>query len=320
MIGIEGVGLASNGTARRRRDREETDMRVVLTGASGKLGAYLLDSLAKAGHHVSAWSGSDAGRRGEIDLRPVDLTDPDATDRALAEADPEVIIHAAALSEYEAVRRDPARARAVNVEATARLAAWCARGGRRLVFTSTDSVFDGTRSWYREEDPAEPIVAYGRTKREAERAVLETPGVLVARLPLLFGPSRSGRVVFFDRALARLRAGEPQTFFEDEFRTPLDYATAAAILVLLAEAGATGLIHVAGRERVSRFELMRRIAAASGIDPSLVRADRQADAPSPEPRPADVSLDTARLAATLPGLHRPTIEEAASSWGSSSRQ
>ncbi len=247
-------------------------MRVVLTGASGQLGAYLLDRLAEDGHAVAAWSGTDPGHRRGIALRPVDLTDPAATDRALAEADPDVIIHAAALSHYEGVRRDPERARAVNVEATARLASWCARRGRRLVFTSTDSVFDGTRSWYREDDPAEPIVAYGRTKREAERAVLATPGVLVARLPLLFGPSRSGRVVFFDRALARLREGEPQTFFEDEFRTPLDYATAAAILVRLAEAGTTGLLHVAGRERVSRFELMRRVATALG------------DRPRPRPR------------------------------------
>jgi dTDP-4-dehydrorhamnose reductase len=67
---------------------------------------------------------------------------------------------------------------------------------------------------------------------------------------------------------------------------------------------------VAGTERVSRYALIRRAAAALGLDPSLVRANRQADVPLDEPRPADVSLDTSRLAALWPGLRRPTIEEA----------
>ena len=69
-------------------------------------------------------------------------------------------------------------------------------------------------------------------------------------------------------------------------------------------------MHVGGRERVSRFALMQRVARARGLDPALVRANRLADAPGPEPRPADVSLDTGRLAALLPDLARPSIEEA----------
>jgi dTDP-4-dehydrorhamnose reductase len=74
------------------------------------------------------------------------------------------------MSAAEAVRLDPARGRAVNTEATARLADWCARRDRRIVYTSTDLVFDGSRPWSREEDRAEPVLAYGRTKRDAEPA------------------------------------------------------------------------------------------------------------------------------------------------------
>jgi dTDP-4-dehydrorhamnose reductase len=290
-------------------------MRVVLTGASGQLGSYLVDRLQSAGHEVSAWSATDTGHRGVIALRPVDLTDPDLTNRALTEADPEVILHAAALSTAEGVRRDPGRGHAVNVEATARLAEWSDRHGRRLIFTSTDLVFDGSHAWNREDDPAEPVMAYGRTKRAAEPAVLATLRGLVARICLMYGPSRSGRESYFDRTLAGLRAGTPQTFFEDEYRTPLDYATVAEILVRLASSETTGILHLAGTERVSRVELIRRVATALGINPSLVLANRQADVPSPEPRPADVSLDTRRLAQELPDLDRPTIEEAVRSWG-----
>jgi dTDP-4-dehydrorhamnose reductase len=285
-------------------------MRVVLTGSSGQLGAYLVARLVEAGHEVRAWSGTETGTRDGRPLLPVELTDPKAIDRALAEADPEVILHAAAISTADAVRRDLARARAVNVEATAQLADWCQRHDRRLVFTSTDLVFDGARSWYREEDEAHPVLAYGQTKRAAEPAVLAIPRGLVARVSLLYGPARAGRPTYFDRTVTGLRAGELQTFFEDEFRTALDYATAAAILTRLVTSDATGLLHVAGRERISRFTLMRRAAVALGFDSDLIHANRQADAALAEPRPADVSLDTRRLDVLFPDLARPTIEEA----------
>jgi dTDP-4-dehydrorhamnose reductase len=285
-------------------------MRVLLTGASGQLGAYLIDRLLASGHDVVAWSGMEAGRRGGLTLRPVDLADPAATAQALDEADPDAVLHAGAITSAEAARRSPDRARAVNVEGTGRLADWCRNLGRRLVFTSTDLVFDGRRGWYREDDAAEPVLTYGRTKRQAEPAVLSAPRGLVARLSLMYGPSRAGRPAYFDRTLDALRLGEPQAFFADEFRTPLDLGTAADILVRLMECEAVGTVHVGGPERLSRFELIRRVAAALGLDPELVRPNRQADAPAPEPRPADVSLDTARLVHLLPDLERPGLEAA----------
>jgi dTDP-4-dehydrorhamnose reductase len=285
-------------------------MRVLLTGASGQLGAFAIGALRAEGHDVIAWSGSEAGTRDAVAFVPIDLRDPGATATALDAADPEAVLHLAAISSAEAVRLDPATAHAVNVEATRRIAAWCAGRGRRLVFTSTDLVFDGSRPWNREDDPAGPILGYGRTKREAERAVVAFPGGVVARVSLLYGPSRCGRPYFFDRAIEAMRAGESRPFFADEFRTPLDLATAATILARLVRSDASGVVHVAGAERVSRLELMRRAAVALGIDPSLARSSLRADVAGAEPRPADVSLDTTRLAGLFPDLARPTIEEA----------
>jgi dTDP-4-dehydrorhamnose reductase len=288
-------------------------MRVLVTGASGRLGAYLLEALAVQGHDVRGWSGRQPEERAGLTLLPVDLADPAALDRALAEADPDAVLHAAAMGTAEAVRRDPERARAVNVAASRQVAAWCGARGRRLVFTSTDVVFDGRGSWYREEEPAEPVLAYGRSKRDAERAVLEAhPGAVAARLSLLYGPSRWGREGFFDRELAALRRGEPRSYFTDEFRTPLDYRTAATILARLLTTDTRGVLHVGGPERLSRFALMARVAATLGIDPALVRGNRRAEAltEADEPRPADVSLDTERLALLLPGCDRPEVEAA----------
>jgi dTDP-4-dehydrorhamnose reductase len=238
------------------------------------------------------------------------VTDEPAVASALAEADPGAILHTAAVTSAEASAREPRRAAAVNVAATRYLAAWAAGHDRQFLYTSTDLVFDGAKSWYREQDPAEPIIEYGRTKCAAEPFVLAMPRGLVARLSLLFGPAGAGKPSFFDLALDALGRGEPRSYFEDEFRTPLDYRSAATILVRLVESGATGIVHVGGRERLSRFELMRRAARARGLDAGLVRANRRADHPAPEPRPADVSLDTTRLATLLPDLERPGIEAA----------
>jgi len=285
-------------------------MRIVLTGASGSLGAYLVESLLRRGHEVIAWSGSGVGERFGVPLVPLNLEDEEAIADRLDLDDPAAVLHAAAMSAAESVRRDPERGNRINVLATQRIADWCARRNRRMVYTSTDLVFDGSRSWYREDDPAEPILAYGRTKRDAEPAVVAVPGGLVARLSLLFGPSHSGRDAFFDRAIAALSLGEPQSFFDDEFRTPLDLSTAANVLVRLTEMQVAGIVHVAGSERMSRHELMSRAASALGLDGALVRANQRHQVASSEPRPADASLDTTRLLDWLPDLERPTVERA----------
>jgi dTDP-4-dehydrorhamnose reductase len=291
--------------------RERSIMRIVVTGASGQLGAYLLEELARCDRHtVFAWSREVAGQRDGVVLMPIELTDIEAVEQALATAQPDVILHAAAVSTADAVLRDKVRAWGVNVEATRSLAGWCRVHHRKLVYTSTDLVFDGRRGWYREDDIPHPVLEYGRTKAAAEPFVLQVAGGLVARISLLFGPSKCARNSFFDRACSALRAGKPQAFFDDEFRTPLDYRTAARALIRLAEVDASGIVHVAGTERVSRYELMRRAAQAMGLDLGLVQANKQADANLPEPRPEDASLESLRLNELLPDLGRPSIERA----------
>lgn len=285
-------------------------MRVVLTGASGQLGVYLLECLQRGGFDVLAWSGSETGVRAGVTLRPVDLTDQVITERALEAADPALVIHTAAIASADAVRRDPVRGTAVNVAATGHLADWCARERRRFILTSTDMVFDGTKSWWNEGDTPNPLSEYGRTKLRAERIAQQVPGSLTVRLSLLYGPSRCGKPGFFDKTLDALRRGEPQTFFRDEFRTPLALATAAEAIVGLARSSMTGVLHLGGRERLSRYEFMLNVAEANGIDSRLVLANFQSDVPSLEPRPADVSLDTTRLSRCLPDHEWPGVDEA----------
>jgi dTDP-4-dehydrorhamnose reductase len=291
------------------RRTELTIMRILVTGASGRLGSYLVDELVSGPHQLIAWSHTTTGRRGGVALFPLDLADGDAIARALETQNPDAVIHAAGISSAEAAHRDPARCQAVNVLGTQRIADWTAGNNRRLIFTSTDLVFDGLKGPYSEDDPVSPVLEYGRAKRAAEEIVLANAGGLVARISLLYGPSHPGREGFFDRAMACLQAGTPQTFFADEYRTPIDYVTASRVLARLAGTSATGLVHLGGRERVSRYNLMRRCAAAWRIDPSLVRPNVRADVPSTEARPADVSLDTTSLRALISDIDWPGIED-----------
>jgi dTDP-4-dehydrorhamnose reductase len=240
----------------------------------------------------------------------VGLTDADAVAEAFQAARPSAVIHAAALARIADCVREPERARSVNALATARLAELCAAAGARLVFVSTDLVFDGEGAPYRESDEPAPLSAYGRAKAEGERAVLAHAGHCVARLSLLYGPSLAGRPSFFDKQVSALRAGRPVKLFTDEWRTPLDLPTAARALLELAGNEVSGVLHLGGPERLSRHELGLLLAEALGADAALITPARRQDVPAAEPRPRDTSLDSSRWRGLFPALPWPGCREA----------
>jgi dTDP-4-dehydrorhamnose reductase len=284
-------------------------MRWLVTGASGLLGGYLLRELRAASETVVAWSGSHRTEVLGEPLTRVDLTDPaiDATFR-IARAD--VVVHAAAIARVDECRRDPDRARRVNVDASRRLAEIAAERGARFVFVSTDLVFDGRHGAYREADAPNPLTVYGQTKADAEAAVLAHPNTAVARLGLLFGPCLTDRTSFFDRMVDALRHNRPVPLFADEWRTPLDLPTAAAALIALARSDVTGLLHVGGPERLSRLEMGRQLAEVLGVTGDSIVVSNRDDVPGGEPRPADTSLDSSRWRRLFPMLPWPAYRAA----------
>jgi dTDP-4-dehydrorhamnose reductase len=284
-------------------------MRILVTGASGQLGGYLLRRL-RGGADVAAWSGTRRGDLFGVRLRPVDLGDAGAVADAFRRDRPAVVVHAGALARVADCHRDPDRAARVNTAGTAALAELAAGARARLVYVSTDLVFDGERGGYREDDPPAPLSVYGRSKADAEAAVLAVPGGVVARVSLLFGPSLTGRPTFFDEQVAALRAGRPVTLFPDEWRTPLGLAAAAESLLGVAFSDLTGMLHLGGPERLSRLEMGQRLAAFLDADPSAIVAVKREQAPAAEPRPRDVSLDCSRWRGLFPGQPWPTWEEA----------
>jgi dTDP-4-dehydrorhamnose reductase len=285
-------------------------MRILVTGASGQLGAYLLRELRRRGFEPAAWSGAQTGELFGCRLEPVNLADADAVCRAFASDAPDVVLHAAAMARIADCYRDAATARRVNFEAIAQLNDLCVAAGVRLVYVSTDLVFDGRRGNYREDDAAKPVSVYGRTKLAAEQVVLSSPAGLVLRASLLYGPSLTGRSAFFDEQIAAIVGRRPVKLFIDEWRTPLDLPTAAAALVTLALSDRAGLFHIGGPQRLSRWQMGQEIAVFLGAGGAMITAARQADVPTPEPRPCDVSLDCSKWRAAFPNEQWPTMREA----------
>ena len=279
-------------------------MKIVITGASGKLGGYLVEEAWRRGWEVQGWSHIASGVQ-------VDLQNPAQVQRQLDAFAPEQVIHSAALSTVAECHRDAELAMRVNCQGSASLAAACERQGIGFLHVSTDMVFDGEAAPYSEESPLSPCTAYGRSKAAAEQAVVAAhPHALVVRVALLCGVSKTLRRSFFDNLLDQLKAGKTVRAFRDEWRSPLYLGDAAWALSELAHGQADGLVHLAGPQRLSRFQMCQRIAAALGGASQQVESMSRLEAGFDEPRQKDLSLVSLRVGALLPTFCPRPIEQA----------
>ncbi len=270
--------------------------RLLVTGASGFLGAHLCR--ASGGQflvHGTYFSRLSAAS--QIPLAQCDLTSFDRTSTLIDRAEPEVIIHCAAMSSPDECEAKPNQARKIIVDATRYLCQLCELKGIRLVFISTDLVFDGTGSPYNEEDPVSALNTYGKLKAEAEALVQSCPDSLVIRLPLLFGNRFGTANSFLQKWIEFLGSSQKIKAFIDEFRTPVSGERAAKGILHFLN-GPEGILHLGGAERISRYEMALKVAEIFGFDESLVEASSQKDVITPAFRPSDVSLDSSKAFAS----------------------
>jgi dTDP-4-dehydrorhamnose reductase len=305
---------------------------LLLTGATGQLGGYLQRKLIPDGRRAVGWAsmrGQASRAKGQTDpvssltpepsrlnpipIQRVDLGSEKEVSTACRALRPTHIIHAGAVSSMGACAREPDHAFRVNTQGTRILAALAEELHARLLFISTDLVFDGVRGGYREVDPPAPMSVYGRTKVEAEKAVLSIPRSVVIRLSLLFGPSVIGRPSFFDEQVRCLLERKPITLFHDEWRTPLHLKVAARSILTVLDSAYEGIIHIGGPERMTREEMGLRLAEhLRVINPAIDRRGRES-MPG-EPRPRDTSLDSSLWTSVFPGQPWPLFEEALAMW------
>lgn len=220
----------------------------------------------------------------------VDLREARAFRDCIRRVRPALVLHAAGLADVERCESEPARAFEDNVSAAERVAEACWHEGARLVHVSTDHLFDGRRSMVCESEAPSPVNAYGRTKAEAEARVLAAcPSALVVRTNF-FGWGPPWRRSFSDFVLDACRKGDPVRAWVDVHHTPISVPALALAVDGLLQAGASGIVHVVGDERISKYDLAMMLVRHFGLDASLIRAARAVEVPGRVDRPLDMSL------------------------------
>jgi dTDP-4-dehydrorhamnose reductase len=273
--------------------------RLLITGGTGFLGGHLLLKALRNWDVYAVYRGRPVDAPGAVWLK-ADLMNPEETAGVFDAVKPDSLIHAAAMSDIDACLVRPDEARLVNIEATGHLAGLCRRSGCRMVFVSTDMVFDGGRGMYREQDATAPVNRYGETKVAAEVAVTaECRSAVCARTALIYGAPAFGGRSFTHAMMTRLSKGEPVTLFDDQFRTPILVQNLADALLELAASDFAGILHLGGGERMSRYDFGRLAASAKGFSADLIRPGRMNEPPPAARRPADVSLDSSKASAVL---------------------
>ncbi|NJM74234.1 MAG: NAD(P)-dependent oxidoreductase [Scytonema sp. RU_4_4] len=267
--------------------------KLLMTGASGFLG-YHLCQIAKQEWEVYGTYFSHALEIPGIKMLKVDLTDFQKLKQIFSDFQPAAVIHTAALSQPNFCQTHPEESYAINVTASCHIAGLCADDSIPCAFTSTDLVFDGLNAPYRETDPVCPVNIYGEQKVMAEQGMLERhPMTAVCRMPLMFGMETPTATSFIQSFLQTLQQGKDLNLFTDEFRTPVSGKTAAKGLLLALEK-VNGLIHLGGKERISRYDFGRLLVEIFQLPANGLKASQQKDVKMAAPRPSDVSLDSSK--------------------------
>jgi len=258
-----------------------------VTGAGGLIGPYVARRLVEM---------LPRARIIPLLRRDLDLTDFPAVTERFERDRPDLVVHCAALTRTPECESKPELARKLNVDVTSHVAELAA--DKEFVFMSTDRVFDGRSAPYKESDPANPKDVYGETKALAERVVLANPRHLVIRTSLNGGTSPTHDRGFNEQMRQAWKEGKTLTLFTDEFRCPIHAGVTARALCELAIQGDTGVYHVAGTERLSRWDLGDLMA---GRWPQLnphIQAASVAEFKGP-PRAPDLELDCSKASARL---------------------
>lgn len=275
--------------------------RLLLTGHGGFVAGSILWH-ARQDWKVHALSLTEPpGVTKHLTTYQFDLRDAEQLRNVFEAARPDAVIHTAALADIDYCEAHPEDAMEINVGVTASLAALCRNAGARMILCSTDSVFDGSKGFYTENDAPNPVNIYAETKVRAERAVLDTvDNAVVTRLSLVMGlPVLGAGNSFLAKMRIALEAGKQVPFPQNEVRTPVDVITLGRAFLELATLDYTGILHLAGNTRLNRYEMACHIAQRLGFSSDLVIPTDSNAMAGRAKRPNDASLDNTRAKALL---------------------
>jgi dTDP-4-dehydrorhamnose reductase len=273
-------------------------MRILITGASGLLGLNLALETTRR-HKVFGTANHHALKTDAFTVIQTNLLAPGAVERLLEQTQPDWVIHCAALANLDACEADPLLAQQLNTELPRTLASHVARSGARLVYVSTDSVFDGLRGNYTEEDTPTPVGVYSRSKLNGELAVAEADLTAIIARVNLFGWSLTGNRSLAEFFFNNLSLGKQVMGFTDVYFCPLLANDLAEIFIRMLEMNLGGLYHVVSSESLSKYDFGQRLAERFTLDGSLINPTSVSQSGLKATRSPNLTLRSDKLARAL---------------------
>ncbi|MCK4265919.1 MAG: dTDP-4-dehydrorhamnose reductase [Thermoplasmata archaeon] len=246
--------------------------KILVVGASGLLGSKIVN-VAKDRCEVYGTYCRNVFSSDNCQAIKLDITDLESTKSTIERVRPDWIILTSAQTNVDLCEREPKIAWDLNVEGPKNVAVAAEKVGSRLIYISTDYVFDGEKGYYTEDDIPNPISEYGRMKLEGEKVVKDIcVNYIIARVAVLYGwNTTTGKLNFITWVIDRLRKGEEARLFTDQYITPTFALNAAELLIKMIEKGLKGLYHMGGGECINRYKAGLKIANSFDLDKDLLQ-------------------------------------------------
>jgi len=270
-------------------------MRLIITGASGLLGSKVVN-LAKQQYEVIPLHNTNPLHPNSIQ---VDITNQNQVLHLFNKLKPSVVIHTASETNVDKCEIQKEQAWKINVEGTRNLAEACKKAGSKLLYISTDYVFDGEKGNYTEQDKPNPINYYGITKLEGENQVIHSQNYVTLRTSVLYGwhPWKQNFVTWIMNSLKQNKA---IIVVEDHYNTPTLADNLAEIIIESIQKNLQGLYHASGSQRISRYEFALQIAKTFNLDHSLIKPIKMSQLTTwVAKRPKDSSLNISKMKTQL---------------------
>lgn len=270
--------------------------KLVVTGASGLLGSKLVEMAKKSYEVIPTHSGVPLFTNS---IR-MDVTDFNQVSEVFNRTRPDFVVHAAAMTNVDRCETDKESAWKINVQGTENVAKTCVKYAAKLVYVSTDYVFDGEKGLYSEEDATAPVNYYGFTKLEGENKVKQhCEDYVIARTSVLYGWHEQ-KANFATWVINSLRNNVPITVVDDHFNSPTLADNLAEIILEMLRKNLAGTYHTAGDERISRYDFAKTIARTFLLNEELITPTKMNQLKAwVAKRPRDSSLNVNKAKETL---------------------
>lgn len=271
-------------------------MKIVITGANGLLGQKLVAFLGHDPQKKVLATGQGPCRilhlPDNVRYQTMDISQEAEVMQLIRDFQPQVIIHAAALTNVDTCELEPEKCRLLNVMATQFIIAASEMVHAHLIHLSTDFIFDGAHGPYDEEAEAHPISIYGQSKLDAEKIVMaaQCPWTIV-RTILVYGiaPGLSrGNIILWVKD--NLEKGKQIQVVDDQFRTPTLAEDLADGCIRIANQKATGIFNIGGKELLTPYAMALETATYFHLDASLIKKATAATFSQPARRPPRTGL------------------------------